>query len=144
MKNTLLRAAIFSLACGVLVPEASAQMPTRVITLGVVVTPQKANGAAWDALGGAPDIAICINSALGQQCFAAGNAVYASPSAFGRGRCQDSFACTFTVTVPATGPVSLSVYDVDISEHDLIGSCAVTPTGAVGIGACGRAVLTVR
>lgn len=127
---------------GVFVSDAGAQIAVRTVTLGINVAPHKPTGEAWDAFGGAPDIAICINSALGQRCFAAGNGVYASPSQFGRGRCQDAFACSFVVAVPATGPFSLSIYDVDLSQHDLVGSCAVNP--GAGVGSCGSATLVVR
>ncbi len=138
-------AALFApMALGALASDVGAQIPLRVVTLGINVAPHKPSGEAWDAFGGAPDIAICINSALGQRCYAAGNGAYASPSAFGRSRCPDAFACSFVVAVPATGPFSLSIYDVDLSAHDLIGSCAVTPNGTVGVGACGSATLAVR
>lgn len=142
MRRALPLAAL--LALGAFASDAGAQIPLRVVTLGINVAPHKPSGDAWDAFGGAPDIAICINSALGQRCFAAGNGACASPSAFGRSRCPDAFACNFMVAVPATGPFSLSIYDVDLSEHDLIGSCVVTPNGTLGVGACGSATLAVR
>lgn len=148
MKPILRRASLAALAapfvCGALASDAGAQIPLRVVTLGINVATHKPSGDAWDAFGGAPDIAICINSALGQRCYAAGNGAYASPSAFGRSRCPDAFACTFVVGVPSTGPFSLSIYDVDLSAHDLIGSCAVTPNGTISVGACGSATLAVR
>lgn len=143
-RHLSLAALLAPVLCGALTSDADAQINVRTVTLAINVAPHKPGGAAWDAFGGAPDVAICINSALGQRCFAAGNGTYASPSQFGRGRCQDSFACTFAVTVPATGPFSLSIYDVDLSEHDLIGSCAVTPNNTLGVGACGSATLVVR
>ncbi len=119
--------------------NAEAQMGPRNVVVGIAVASHKPNGDAWDALGGAPDIAICTNSAFGQRCV--GSAVVASPSGFSRGRCQDSFQCAFTVTVPASGPFSLSIYDVDLSEHDLIGSCMITPPSG---GRCGSATISVR
>lgn len=143
-RHLALAALLTPLALGALAGDAGAQINVRTVTLAINVAPHKPGGAAWDAFGGAPDVAICINSALGQRCFAAGAGAYASPSLFGRGRCQDSFACTFVVAVPAAGPFSLSIYDVDLSEHDLIGSCAVTPNGTVGVGACGSATLAIR
>ena len=121
--------------------DAGAQNGLRVVTLTINVTPHKPNGAAWDAFGGAPDIAICTNSAIGQRCVAAGTGFLPSPSQFNRGRCQDAFSCAFVVAVPATGPVGLSIYDVDLSSHDLIGACAVERAGSY---ACGSATVVMR
>ena len=122
--------------------DAGAQNGLRVVTLTINVTPHKPNGAAWDAFGGAPDIAICTNSAIGQRCFAAGVNYYPSPSQFSRSRCPDAFACTFITAVPATGPFGLSIYDVDLSSHDLIGTCMIGP--GVSVTPCGSATVVAR
>ncbi len=151
MKDTVTMRRHLSLAAllapvmlGAFTTDANAQIGLRVITLGINVTPHKPSGEAWDAFGGAPDIAICTNSALGQRCFAAGNNYLPSPSQFGRSRCPDAFACTFIIAVPATGPFSLSIFDVDLSAHDLIGACAITPGPTVAVVQCGAATVAVR
>lgn len=141
MARMTIRPVMLVVAMFVCGESASAQVRSRNVVLNLTVDPHKPSGSAWDAFGGAPDIAICTNSAFGQECFASGTGVYASPSQFARSRCPDNFACTFTVTVPATGPFNLSIYDVDIDSHDLIGSCMVT---GVGPGSCGSARLNVR
>ena len=60
-------------------------------------------------------------------------------AAFSRGRCQDAFACTFVVQVPAEGPFSVSLYDVDLSQHDAIGACMISGRGQRR---CGAATVT--
>ncbi len=124
--------------------DAQAQIATREIDLTVRIDDHKPSGDAWDAFGGAPDVAICVSSALGRQCFAAGSGIYNSPAEFGRARCQDSTRCSFDFRVPATGPFRLEIYDVDVSDHDFVGSCAVTPDGNAFSGRCGSARVTVR
>lgn len=107
------------------------------VTLSVTVSSRKPSGEAWDAFGGAPDIALCTNSALGQRCIS-GSGVTTS-AAFSRGRCQDAFSCVFVVTVPVEGPFSVSIYDVDVSEHDTIGGCMISGRGQHP---CGAAMVT--
>jgi hypothetical protein len=117
--------------------DAGAQGGTRPVTLSVAVDPRKPTGDAWDAFGGAPDIALCVNSALGQQCFS-GTTVQPTP-AFVRGACQDSFSCRFVVYVPTVGPFSVALYDVDLSQHDTIGACMISGRGQRR---CGAATVT--
>lgn len=142
MKPLSLAMLLAPVVLGSLANDAGAQGAFRNVSLAINVASHKPNGAAWDAFGGAPDIAICINSALGQRCFAAGDAALTFPSQFGRGRCQDAFACGFNVVVPSTGPFTLTVYDVDLSEHDTIGACMIGP--GAGVVACGSATVAVR
>jgi hypothetical protein len=106
-------------------PDTVAQVSLRNVTLNITVALRKPGGATWDVFGGDPDIAICVNSALGQRCVGAGTRIHTRPGQLSRGRCQDSFGCSFVVQVPRTGPFGLTVYDVDISRHDIIGQCTV-------------------
>lgn len=121
--------------------DAGAQVGARNVTVGINVSTHKPNGDAWDAFGGAPDIALCVSSAFGTQCYAAGPRPLASPQGFGRARCQDAFSCSFTFPVPTTGPFSIVIYDVDVASHDQIGSCVVTPPTA---GPCGSAGISAN
>ena len=122
--------------------DALGQPGYRWVTIDVTVDGHKPSGSAWDVFGGAPDIALCTNSALGQRCYALGAGVYASPSQFSRSRCPDAFSCTFRVEVPMSGPVGVTIYDVDVSSHDTIGSCQVNSVH--GAGACGAAHIVIR
>ena len=122
-------------------PIASGQASSRTVTITVTVDAHKPNGAAWDALGGAPDVALCTNSALGQRCYG-GAGLVADPGQFVRGQCQDAFTCTFVVDVPSSGPIGVTIYDVDIGNHDTIGSCQLP--GARAAGRCGSASISAR
>lgn len=122
---------------------ADAQIATRTVTIAVAVDSHKPTGEAWDAFGGAPDIALCTTSALGTQCFGAAGSPATTAPTFTRGRCQDAFACVFTATVPTTGPVSLAIFDVDVSRHDVIGRCALPGNGRTA-GPCGAARIVAR
>lgn len=119
--------------------QAHGQVGVQNASILVNVNAQNAAGEAWDAFGGAPDIAICVNSALGQRCYANGNGVVNGPAGFARGRCQDAFSCVFVVPVMATGPYSIVVYDVDLSAHDVIGACVIP---RMGVYQCGSSRVT--
>ncbi len=110
--------------------SASAQVPVRPWTLSVSVSSRKPNGAAWDAFGGAPDIAVCSGSSAGTQC----NMVEGSQA-----RCQDSFACRYSMTLP--GNFSITVWDLDVSADDIIGTCYIDHPGVYQ---CGSATVTAR
>jgi len=124
--------------------EASAQVSTREISIGIEVPGTKSTGEAWDPFGGAPDISICINSALGQECFAAGRAIVRMPGQVRRSLCPDRFRCNVTVTVPRRGPYSLTIFDVDnrFDANDPIGDCVVET--ATSRGPCGLAMIDAR
>jgi len=121
--------------------DAIGQAPWRTVTIEVTVDAHKPNGAAWDAFGGAPDVALCTNSALGQRCYGGGGLV-AGPGQFSRGRCQDAFNCTFTVEVPTSGPIGLTIYDVDVSSHDTVGACHLPNSRSAG--RCGSATINAQ
>ncbi len=104
---------------------ADAQVPTKTWSIRVKVNPKNTSGDAWDPLGGAPDIWLCTSSSLGNKCVAES------------ARCQDSFECSFSMTLPYT--FTARVYDYDALDHDLIGSCYVTKADTY---ACGSATLT--
>lgn len=112
------------------VQSVSAQVPMRTWEIAVQVTPTKANGSAWDVLGGAPDIALCGSSAGGAGCVLAEDAV---------ARCQDAFSCAFSVSLPET--FSATVWDLDVASDDLIGTCFIDRPGTYS---CGRATVTAR
>ena len=125
--TTAMLALIGGMVCA---DSASAQVPVRTWTLTVSVDSTKPNGAAWDAFGGAPDIAVCSGSSAGTQC----NMVAGSQA-----RCQDSFACRYSMTLPTT--FSITVWDLDVSADDIIGTCYIDHPGSYR---CGSATLTVR
>ena len=53
--------------------------------------------------------------------------------------CQDAFACSFSVSLPET--FSATVWDLDVSSDDLVGSCFIDRPGTYS---CGRAIITAR
>ncbi len=113
-----------------LAQSADAQVPVRDWTVAVRVSPRKPSGAAWDAFGGAPDIAFCTSSAAGDRCSMVQGTI---------ARCQDSFDCRGSVRVPAT--FSLTIWDLDVAANDLIGTCYIERPGTYP---CGSATVTVR
>jgi hypothetical protein len=96
----------------------------------VQVDSTKPGGEAWDAFGGAPDIALCTTSSGGAGC-----AVAEGTTA----RCQDQFACSFPMSLPAS--FSASFWDLDVANDDLIGSCFIDHPGTYR---CGSASVTVQ
>ena len=110
--------------------SASAQIPTRNWTFTVSVDSRKPAGSAWDAFGGAPDIAMCTSSSAGGQCQMIEGAV---------ARCQDAFNCRFTMALPLQ--FSVSIWDLDVASDDLIGNCYVARPGSFR---CGSATVTAR
>lgn len=89
------------------------------ITVDVTVAPQKPDGKAWDAAGGAPDIALCLSSALGTRCFPNGGNIGEITAP----QCRDSFQCTFKADAPP-GDITVEIVDVDLAVNDPIGSGA--------------------
>jgi len=118
------------LIAGAYAAVASAQVPTRSWSLSVRVNSTKPDGAAWDALGGAPDIGACTASARGTGC-----AMVEGTTA----RCQDQFSCDFTLALPETFTVSF--WDLDLAADDLIGTCYIDHPGTY---TCGSATVTAR
>lgn len=121
--------------------SALGQPSSRTVTITVAVDAHKPKGVAWDAFGGAPDVALCTNSALGQRCYGSSGLV-AEPGQFSRGQCQDAFSCTFIVEVPSSGPIGVTIYDVDLGNHDTIGACQLP--GSRSAGRCGSAIINAR
>jgi hypothetical protein len=108
------------------IAPAPPQVPMRVWTILVQVSSTKPSGSAWDAFGGAPDVAICTQSSVGRDC---GN---------GR-RFQDSFGGTFTRSAPSS--FTLFVVDLDVSADDPIGNCFIDHPGTYR---CGSATVTAQ
>jgi len=124
-------------------PKSAASQPQGASTtaasgsvIEVSVAPQKSNGKAWDAAGGAPDIALCVSSGLGSRCLPNGTTI----GSVTEPQCRDAFHCTFSVDLPA-GDVLLDVLDVDLAVNDPIGSghCARGRTCVLG-----QATVTIR
>ena len=86
-------------------------------TVRVEVQPTKPGGKPWDAFGGAPDLALCVRTELGQRCYPDGH----SPSQILRPVCRDALSCSFEVTVPRQGSCRLVVVDVDVMVNDVVG-----------------------
>jgi len=127
MKHVL-SVAVVALACAA--GGADAQVPTSLWVIVVQVDPHKPDGSAWDALGGAPDIAACFTSAAGQGC-----AAIAGQQA----SCPDTFSCRFNQTLPTTG-FTATFWDLDVGQHDQIGSCYIDRPGNYR---CGSASVSV-
>ena len=93
----------------------------RVMATAVIsVKPLKSNGKAWDALGGMPDIALCVTAGGRTLCSPGGGKTAPSgvPSL-----CQDSLECTVEIEVPAeSSTYTIQVVDIDLSTNDAIGS----------------------
>ena len=87
----------------------------KVIT--VEVQQKKANGKAWDAFGGGPDLAICVKTPKGKKCYPDGN----SEMEILEPQCRDAFTCTFT-GVYLEAPFEITVVDVDMAANDVAGT----------------------
>jgi len=99
-------------------------------TVKVKVKQSKVNGKAWDAFGGAPDIALCIDSSDGMKCYPDG----ASPRKIENPECRDAFTCTFrNVRIPS-GEFEVIVVDVDAMANDIIGEEDCTAPGKCRVG----------
>ena len=109
------------------------------VNIKVKMKRTKDNGKNWDAFGGEPDIAICIDSDSGFQCYPDGDSVNGILSP----ECQDSFRCTFrNVPVPKDG-FELIVVDVDLAANDVAGSEECRPRGTCNVGRA-KATITRR
>ena len=108
----------------------SAQVPERAWSISVQIDSTKPDGSAWDAFGGAPDIALCGTSSGGAGCVVAEGTV---------ARCQDAFSCSFSVSLPET--FSASLWDLDLAADDLVGTCYIDHPGTYR---CGSATVTAR
>lgn len=139
-RRTLAVAALGLVVAAPVARNATAQgRPARYLNIDIAVDTHNAAGQPWDVLGGAPDIALCTHSAFGQHCY--GDREVNDPAQFNRSRCPDTFSCTFFVEVPATGPFTVTIWDVDIGRHDPIGVCILRRPGRF---VCERARVTVR
>jgi hypothetical protein len=110
--------------------SASSGGDTVRVNIKVKLKRTKSNGSNWDAFGGEPDIAICVDSDSGIKCYPDGDSV----SGILEPECQDSFRCTFrNISVPADG-FELTVVDVDLASNDTAGSedCEVGKKCTVG------------
>lgn len=92
----------------------------------VSVETTKADGKAWDAGGGAPDVMLVVDQSQRLQS----------------GSCRDTYRCTTLVDLPiGKDRVYLEIYDRDLASHDLIGkgSCLLKTKCALG-----RATVEIR
>ena len=106
-------------------------------TVKVKVKQTKANGKAWDALGGAPDIALCIDGDDGMKCYPEAN----SPRKVRKPQCRDAFKCTFTNVKIPSGEFEVIVIDIDAMSNDIIGEEDCTAPGKCQ---AGRAKVTFK
>lgn len=87
------------------------------VVVSVQVASTKADGEAWDVMGGAPDIGICVVTASNTAC---------DPSKLGK--CQDAFSCSLRAIVPDEA-FTVWVYDLDLSANDTIGAATCNGRG---------------
>ncbi len=104
----------------------------HVVSVSVVLSQKKSNGKAWDALGGAPDPAICVTTSKGKACYPA---MDNNPERIARGMCQDEFECIFDNVEIADEVPFFEVFDADAASHDAAGQgeCAVGDTCVIGL-----------
>ena len=104
----------------------------RTATFQVEIYPTDSADGLWDLLDedGTPDVAICVNSDFGKQCYPDST----SESGIINAECQDSFTCTFTQIPVPDGAFQMSVVDVDGLINEIVGSatCDVGSTCTVG------------
>ncbi|TSA26328.1 MAG: hypothetical protein D4R68_07585, partial [Ignavibacteriales bacterium] len=84
----------------------------RKVTITVDVKQKKPDGRSWDPFGGAPDIQIKLfNNQIGN---------LVSP------RLEDTYKTSYTFEIPdnVSEKINLEIWDMDIIENDLIGSCS--------------------
>ena len=86
-------------------------------TVTVKLQEKKANGKAWDAFGGGPDVAICVKTPKGKKCYPDGN----DTMEILEPQCRDAFTCTFT-DVYIEAPYEITVVDVDLAANDMAGT----------------------
>jgi hypothetical protein len=99
-------------------------VPGRAVTIELSVDDRKPTGKAWDAAGGSPDLAVCIQNAGDVRCFPGGVGV----DRLQGHACADTTACSIAAELPkGAGAVELTVVDVDLAAHDPIanGTCKV-------------------
>jgi hypothetical protein len=104
----------------------------RTATFQVEIYPTDSVDGLWDLMDedGTPDVAICVNSDFGKQCYPDST----SESGIINAECQDSFTCTFTQIPVPDGAFQMSVVDVDGFINEIVGSatCDVGSTCTVG------------
>ena len=97
---------------------------TNEYKINITVDATKANGKAWDAGGGRPDVFFIIDKVR-----------YSSAG------CRNSYRCSMTFTSKGSGPWYIEIWDKDMAANDPIG------TGMVRIGRnqrIGRAKASIR
>ena len=99
-------------------------------TVKVKVKQSKVNGKAWDAFGGAPDIALCIDGSSGMKCYPSGD----SPRKVREPHCRDAFSCTFRNVKIPSGEFEVIVIDIDAMANDIVGEEDCTAPGKCRVG----------
>ncbi len=89
-------------------------------TVKLTIAQTKANGADWDAFSGKPDPYIKIDG-----------------TSYRDSRCQDSFTCKFSIDETILEPITVEVWDADVSEDDPAGSTFCVPQQACSTGLAG-------
>jgi len=97
-------------------------------TVSVKIQQKKANGKAWDAFGGGPDIAICVKTPKGKKCYPDGN----DTMEILEPQCRDAFTCVFT-GVYIEAPYEITVVDVDLAANDMAGTGACSGKCTIGL-----------
>ena len=105
-------------------PEAKPSQPTMV--LEVSLPKLKENGKHWDAMKGAPDIAVCIEVKGEATCYPGEK----TPKRLTKPKCKDSFSCVFTGIPVPNSDFLLTVIDVDAMSNDQAdsGLCSLDTT----------------
>lgn len=93
------------------------------VLFDVQIAPTRDNGKAWDALGGAPDVAACfVVDGNPMECAPGGTSLASVQSP----QCKDALQCTFKVKAAKGVSVSVDFVDVDASDNDPIAGCVFT------------------
>lgn len=96
------------------------------LELTVTVKATKSDGKAWDAGGGAPDLAACFTIDGETNCLPNGT----SPERVKSPACPDSLACTFKLDARRGAKILVEVVDVDAMSNDRMGQCPLDPRHA--------------
>jgi hypothetical protein len=112
--------------------------PTGMVTAHIKLNDKKADGTAWDASGGLPDLALCYTVDGARVCTPGGGA---SIPPGGKAQCKDSLSCRFQVHPRAT---NIQVIDVDEGRNEVVGSGTCKPGGMCRLGSMSIGMSAVR
>jgi hypothetical protein len=101
---------------------------TPMVSATVTLRDKKPNGKTWDAMYGAPDVALCYVAGGTKTCIPGGKS---SVEPGIPAHCQDSLTCSFQVPANAT---EFEIVDIDMASNDPVGagSCSIGKTCQLG------------